>query len=215
MIGARGRAVFAGALVSVVLSAAGCRSDLDTLRRWMTGSFASTQQHLADPEHYHDIRLHMVPIWTERPAGPWLYVEQAAAHSVERPYRQRVYQLRANGDGTLASVVYELPGEPLRFAGAWQAPERLDALAPDDLLLREGCSITLRRAPGMFVGATSGKGCSSSLAGAAYTTSEVEIWPDRLISWDRGFDENDEQVWGAAQGGYVFIKTDAAGGTRR
>ena len=27
-----------------------------------------------------------------------------------------------------------------------------------------------------------------------------------LISWNRGFDENNKLVWGAEKGGYVFMK---------
>ncbi len=186
---------------------AGCQSDLRVLEGYMTGSFSSAEQHLADPENFHDIRLHMVPIWSQRADGPWLYVEQAAAQRPQRPYRQRVYHLRANPDRTLESVIYELPGDPLRFAGAWKEPAMLDELSPNALVLRDGCSITLRKAENeTFVGSTAGEGCSSSLRGASYATSEVVIEADRLMSWDRGFDSEDQQVWGATKGGYVFTK---------
>ena len=188
----------------------GCQSDLRVLQSYMTGSFSSAEQHLSDPDNYHDIRLHMVPIWEHRADGPWLYVEQAAAQSPERPYRQRVYHLVANPDKTLESAVYELPGDPLRFAEAWRKPERLDELSPSDLVMREGCSITLRKAENKtFVGSTTGKGCSSTLRGANYATSEVVIEPNRLMSWDRGYDAEDRQVWGATKAGYVFVKTAA------
>ena len=186
----------------------GCHSDLRVLQSYMTGSFSSAEQHLSDPDNYHDIRLQMAPIWKHRSDGPWLYVEQAAAQSLERPYRQRVYHLLAKPDKTLESVVYELPGDPLRYAGAWRKPERLDELLPSDLLLRDGCSITLRKMENStFVGSTTGEGCNSSLHGASYATSEVVVEAGRLVSWDRGFDAEDRQVWGATEGGYVFIKT--------
>jgi hypothetical protein len=77
--------------------------------------------------------------------------------------------------------------------------------APDSLLLREGCTVALERAPdGAFVGGTVGTGCRSSLRGAAYATSEVRIDPDGIESWDRGFDPHGNQVWGATAGPYVF-----------
>ena len=50
------------------------------------------------------------------------------------------------------------------------------------------------------------KSCPSILYGANYTTSEVEIFNDKIISWDRGFDINNNQVWGATNGGYIFNK---------
>jgi hypothetical protein len=29
-----------------------------------------------------------------------------------------------------------------------------------------------------------------------------------IISWDRGFDKDDNQVWGAINGGYIFDKIE-------
>ncbi|MDW8262882.1 MAG: chromophore lyase CpcT/CpeT [Phycisphaerales bacterium] len=201
-------------LLSLVGSPAGAEEppDLSTLLQWMSGSFSSEQQHHDDPENFLDIRLRMIPIWQHRADGCWLYVEQARAEAQDRPYRQRVYQLLQHLNGELESRVYELPGEGprdvLRFAGAWRDPQKLDGLTPDQLKLREGCSILLTRtADGHFEGGTRGKGCASSLQGAVYTTSEVRIYADRLITWDRGWDENDRQVWGARKGGYVFVRT--------
>lgn len=181
--------------------------DLHTLTQWMTGSFSSAEQALTDPDNYFDIRLKMMPIWRERADGPWLYVEQAAAGKLDKPYRQRVYHLVAREDGAIESVVYTLPGEPLRFAGAWRNPARFDAFSPRDLERREGCKLVLRRqADGRFVGSTLGRKCASDLRGASYATSEAIITPTMLISWDRGFDAEGRQVWGVTEGGYMFKK---------
>ena len=55
-----------------------------------------------------------------------------------------------------------------------------------------------------FTGSTQGKSCNSELRGATYATSEVIIGNGFIESWDRGFNEKDEQVWGAEKGGYIF-----------
>ena len=60
--------------------------------------------------------------------------------------------------------------------------------------------------PDRFEGATSGNGCISTLRGAAYATSEITLEHDLLVSWDRGWDEHHEQVWGATAGGYEFAR---------
>ena len=73
---------------------------------------------------------------------------------------------------------------------------------------RECCSIWRERAGDAWVGATCGEGCSSSLAGASYATSEVTVTDEVLTSWDRGFDAAGEQVWGAEAGPYRFVKRD-------
>jgi hypothetical protein len=179
--------------------------ELARLMTWMTGSFSSQAQAKADSSYF-DIRLEMARIWTDRTDGYWLYVEQAAADYLDKPYRQRVYHVHRIDDTTLASDVYTFE-EPLRFAGAWKDSHPLAALTPDSLSAREGCAILLY-ADGdtAFVGSTVDKNCSSDLRGASYATSEVRITADYLYSWDRGFDSNDNQVWGAESGGYHFDK---------
>lgn len=178
--------------------------DLTLLATWMTGSFSSAEQAAADT-NYFDIRLRMARMWEGRDDGVWLYVEQASAVRLERPYRQRVYRLTASGE-TLRSEVFLLP-DPLRFAGAWRNVAVLDGLTPDSLIAREGCSILLKRTgPRSFAGSTAGNGCPSELRGARYATSAVTISDTGMMSWDRGFDADGKQVWGAETGGYMFRK---------
>lgn len=181
--------------------------DLENLTEWMTGSFSSQAQAKAEPENFYDIRLVMQPIWLNRADGPWFYVEQTAAESPDRPYRQRVYKLARVDDHTLRSEVFALPGDPLAHAGAWREPNPLHDLDPKTLVPRRGCSILLRKInTETLAGGTQGKGCSSSLRGATYATSDVVVTPTQLLSWDRGFDDGDMQVWGAEAGPYVFVK---------
>ncbi|UCD76466.1 MAG: chromophore lyase CpcT/CpeT [Phycisphaerales bacterium] len=180
---------------------------LAQLAEWMTGTFSSAAQSDADPENYFDIRLVMIPIWPHRTDGWWLYVEQAAAESADRPYRQRVYRLTQEDAGTFRSDVYALPGNPLLYAACWRNTTPLSDVDLSDLTLRDGCSIVLlKTGPERFAGGTVGEGCESSLRGAAYATSDVIITPTRIVSWDQGWDENGNQVWGATEGGYIFEK---------
>lgn len=191
---------------------------VESLAALMTGTFDSSQQHEADPDNFFNIRLVMTPVWEgERfdayPDSTWLYVEQAAASALDRPYRQRVYRLTRGGsaqDPTYISSVYTLPDDaqhtPLDFAACWNDAEPLGGITPDDLVLREGCAITLRRVGDTFVGSTDGTGCSSSLGDAAYATSEVEIVAGFLTSWDRGWTAEGEHAWGSTEGPYEFVK---------
>lgn len=176
----------------------------DHLASWMQGSFSSADQAASD-EDFFDIRLEMVEIWQGRNDGPWLYIEQAAASRLDQPYRQRVYRLVAKEDGAIGSIVYEMP-EPLRFVGAYRSDEPLAELSPSDLTEREGCTVFMRwiEDEGLYRGATVEDHCKSSLRGASYATSEVEVWPDRLETWDRGWSADGEYVWGAEKAGYVF-----------
>jgi hypothetical protein len=185
------------------------QNQIDVLVDYMTGSFSSEEQAKNDSDYF-NIELEMVQIWKDRTDGPWIYVEQAVAESKDKPYRQRVYQLKERSDGKIESVVYTIP-DPLRFAGDYKNNFPLFRLAADSLTHKGGCEVVLYRVDagyfeGSTVGSTVDKNCPSDLRGASYATSEVMIDKDKLISWDRGFDENGNQVWGATKGGYIFKK---------
>lgn len=182
------------------------KKDLRRLAEWMCGSYDSAEQSAADPENFKDIRLRMTRIWPERTDGYWLYVEQALAAKQEQPYRQRVYHLTLEPNGSLASRVFEMEN-PLQFAGAWKKDAPLASLSPEKLKERPGCAIFLKVQPdGAFAGSTRGHECLSEHKGAQWATSDVRITPDTLTSWDRGYDKDGKQVWGAEKGGYVFKK---------
>ena len=169
---------------------------------WMSGSFSSEEQSILDT-NYFNIHLHMVPIWTEKNDAAYLYVEQAASWTPDKPYRQRVYRVSPSGSNTFSSEVFTIP-KPSRFAGRWNEKDPLQDLTLDSLLKKSGCTITLKKQENAFIGSTTEKGCSNNLRGAAYATSEVYIDENTLRSWDRGFNQNDEQVWGAEDGPYIF-----------
>lgn len=179
---------------------------VEELAQWMEGSFDSAAQAARDPR-YLDVRLSLTRIFPERDDGPWLYVEQAVAGSLDRPYRQRVYRLVALDDGRVESQVYTLPGDPLAYAGAGRDPTKLATLDPATLVAREGCAIELEHVDAStWRGSTRGQGCASNLSNASYATSEVVVTSALLKSWDRGFDAEGRQVWGATAGPYEFVK---------
>lgn len=179
------------------------QSDLKMLAGMMTGHFSSEAQSKADTNFLH-ISLIMELVWTERTDGYWLYVEQALASRMNLPYRQRMYHLQIIDEKTIASKVYELPN-PEKFIGAWKDKSKLQGLTVENLIDRQGCSIFLQKTGRKkFAGSTPGNECLSSLRGATYATSEVVITPKKLLSWDRGWNEKGEQVWGSEAGAYVF-----------
>lgn len=191
------------------------KPDLAELEGMMVGRFSSTAQAAADKE-FRDISLHMARIWPDKSSAAvkWLYVEQAVSTMLDKPYRQRVYKLTVAADGkSIRSDVYTLPAPPTQWVGGGRNPEMFDRLSEKDLTLREGCSITLERkvleGQVAYIGKTSGTGCGSDLQGASYATSEANITSAGLKTWDRGFDAQGNQVWGATKGGYMF---DRVGG---
>ncbi|MBL7827776.1 MAG: chromophore lyase CpcT/CpeT [Saprospiraceae bacterium] len=179
--------------------------ELKLLVKWMTGDFSSKAQSVRDSDFF-DIRLHIRPIWKSDKSNHWLYVEQATAAAENKPYRQRIYKVEKDGDQGYKSIVYTLP-EPEKWVGSYKNPAVFNTLKPKDLTLRDGCTVYLQRTKeGTFTGATKGQGCESTIRGAKYAGSKVTITAKMLSSWDQGFNEKGEQVWGATKGGYEFVK---------
>ena len=179
-------------------------SDLQQLADWMTGEFDSSEQADKDSSYY-NISLKMTRIWPEKTNGIYLYVEQALASTPKEPYRQRVYFVTQIDDLNYTSDVYTFKNAE-KFIGAWKTPESFADVTVFDLKYKEGCTVFMDYDGFQYSGRTKTGSCKSDLRGASYATSEVIILPSKLSSWDRGYDENDEQVWGAEKGPYVFKK---------
>jgi hypothetical protein len=183
------------------------KGDISTLADMMTGTFSSQNQAEMDSAFY-SINLVMYPIWETSKKVKWLYVEQAVSSALDKPYRQRVYRLTKVKKGVFESKVYEL-ANPSAFVQSWKTPGLFETISPNSLVERAGCSVFLKKeSVDCYSGSTDGKNCLSSLRGAAYATSKVEVCPGAITSWDQGWDASDEQVWGADKAGYIFLRVE-------
>lgn len=178
--------------------------ELNALLSLMTGKFSSELQAQSDTAYF-NISLVMTPIWNERKDGKWLYVEQALASKLDKPYRQRVYHLRHPSATVFTSDIYTLK-DALSFAGLSNDPEKRKKLTFDQIELKDGCTVTLNKKEDTYTGGTDGDKCPSDLRGAKYATTKIVLRKGQLESWDQGFDADGKQVWGATKGGYIFIK---------
>jgi CpeT protein len=181
------------------------KKDLKRVYKMMKGSFNSSIQAAADT-NYFNISLKMTPVWKKRKDGYWLYVEQAMTTALDNPYRQRIYHLYKQDNKTIVSKVYEVK-DVKKYTGSWKNEVLLNSMSDSLLIDRQGCSIFLHKTvEGTFSGSTPGKECLSTMRGATYATSEVTIYKDKIISWDRGWSIDDKYLWGAEFGGYHFVK---------
>ncbi len=199
-------------LIFLVLILFGCGSqknltsldpEVNALKNLMTGSFDSSSQANSDTSYF-DISLHMYPIW-QKTGEAYIYVEQAVSAQQNKPYRQRIYKLSKEGTQFI-SKVYTLQNEE-DFIGKWRTPDFFDKYKPEELLIeREGCAVYLRKFGDSYIGKTQNTDCRSNLRGASYATSVVTVKSGQIESWDRGFDSQNKQVWGATNGAYIFNK---------
>lgn len=181
------------------------KANLKKLSKYMIGSYNSAKQAAKDTAYF-DISLEMCRVWEGEEGSIWLYVEQAVTANKNKPYRQRVYQLKKVDEFTLSSTIYSLPNAE-KAIGAYNTEKPLSYWKPSDLTLLKGCTIYLKYKEGLFIGETKEGACENTWGEAAYATSIVRIGKKSLLSWDRGWNEKKEQVWGAKKGGYLFDKT--------
>ncbi len=178
--------------------------ELEQFTSLMVGTFTSELQAKTDT-NYFNISLVMTPVWTNRTDGKWLYVEQAVASKLDKPYRQRVYHLQHPSKEVFTSDIYTIK-EAMSFAGLQNDAAKRDKLTFEAIELKDGCTVTLLKKNNVYEGGTNADHCPSDLRGAKYATTKILLKKGELHSWDQGFDANGKQVWGATNGGYVFVK---------
>lgn len=176
----------------------------DVLYRYLQGSFDSVDQAAQDPANYYEISLEMCVVSEPSLGERVLYVEQAVMSTPDDPYRQRLYAVERVDETTAVSRVYEYR-YPHVLVGLCDDPESAD-LNSNYIEEREGCGVVMTWDGERLSGGTEGQGCTSDLGGAAYASSEVSLDAEVLTSWDRGFDTEGQQVWGATAGPYVFVR---------
>lgn len=178
--------------------------ELEQLVAMMTGSYSSEQQAKLDT-NFREHMLHIYPIWPDK-EGKWMYAEFADTENQEEPYKQHIYKISRDKDSILKKNIFTIPNANI-WVCKWQNPKFFDRLLPESITLKEGCThIFHKTEEASFKGKTNEKNCPSSLKGAAYTISEIEISEKKIISWERGFNDQDSLVWGSKQIGYEFDK---------
>ena len=186
-------------------AAAAADANADRLLSYLEGTFDSADQAEANPDYF---AVSLVSCVVDAPelGARALYVEQALMSSPDAPYRQRIYTIEAADAVRASTRIYAIVGEE-DAVGICAGPRA--TVRARDVTLREGCGVDVVWDGARYTGGTQGEACASSLRGAAYATSEVELSDDELDSWDRGYNAQGEQVWGATAEPYVFVRRSA------
>lgn len=178
-------------------------SEAEELHGFFQGTFTSKEQAQQDSTYY-DITINIVPVWEES-GDYWLYAEQALSNSIENPYTQKIYRINKDDKEGLIMESFEIEN-PQEYHGGWKIPEKFNSLSPEDLNPMPGCTIYFRKEEGKFLGETRGKNCISISTSSHYSTVQLIISEDKLISWGRGYNRKDQQVWGKHEEGYHLKK---------
>lgn len=137
------------------------------------------------------------------PATIYLYQEQALTRSLEKPYRQRFLRIAPNSASqSIQSLTFEL-SSPETWAGLCRRSES-ERVIPSEELGKPICSLFLRHTDEGYIGRTPVDGCPTDARGAVRITNLVILHEAGMDTWDRGFNQHGQQVWGATTEPYRF-----------
>ncbi len=131
----------------------------------------------------------------------YLYQEQAITSRMKQPYRQRILEISARPlSQTVRSRTFKLVDQT-QWVNFCDRPRQLiqrSDLAP------AVCSVFLKARNEEFTGVTEATGCPAQVRGAVLIRNRIRLYPGGMETWDRGYDAQGQQVWGAGNAPYQF-----------
>lgn len=177
--------------------------NVDAVVEYLTRTMDTTAQAERNPR-YVGVQMTTCPIQITGLAaeeGVYLYQEQALSDSLASPYRQRFLHIVLNDGATRIESRTFKPSIPENWTGLCQQAEPVvDAIELGNWV----CTIGLRPSSLGYVGSTPEEGCPVNLRGAVRLTNTIVLHQDGMDTWDRGFDVNGIQVWGARAEPYQY-----------
>lgn len=179
----------------------------------LAGDKYSREQASRDPTNYFNLRMHACPVSEMVDGTRVLYVEQAFWRTPEKPFRQRFSMVKPcpkemKCDVELSSYAIRDVEEYKNFCDRpkSQRPQEEEVIAD---IAEHLTTIHLSRCERgkrcLYEGSTPEDGFPNSWNGAVYSTSQLAIHKNGEVhTWDRGYDEDGNQVWGVKEGPYEF-----------
>lgn len=132
----------------------------------------------------------------------YLYQEQAITSQMGKPYRQRILEISARPLSQIVrSRTFRLV-DPNQWVNFCDRPRQL--MQRRDLAPAAVCSVFLKARNEEFTGVTEASGCPAQVRGAVLIRNRVRLYPGGMETWDRGYDAQGKQVWGAGNVPYQF-----------
>ncbi|GKV17444.1 hypothetical protein SLEP1_g27954 [Rubroshorea leprosula] len=187
--------------------------------RSLSGEKLSREQASRDPDHYFNIGMLTCPAAEMVDGSKVLYLEQAFWRTPQKPFRQRFYMVKPCPKDLKCDV--EVSTYAIRDAEEYKnfcdRPKDQRPL-PEEVIgdiAEHLATIHLKRCERgkrcLYEGSTPPGGFPNSWNGATYCTSELAILKNNEIhTWDRGYDDDGNQVWGVKEGPYEFKPAPAS-----
>ncbi|GMH16702.1 hypothetical protein Nepgr_018543 [Nepenthes gracilis] len=179
----------------------------------LCGEKNSREQASRDPENYFNLRMMTCPATEMVDGSKVLYFEQAFWRTPQKPFRQRFYTVKPclkemRCDVELSTHAIRDMEEYKNYCDRSKDQRPLPEEVIGDIaehLTTIHLSRCERGKRCLYEGATPPGGFPNFWNGATYCTSELSILKNNEIhTWDRGYDDDGNQVWGVKVGPYEF-----------
>ncbi|KAL6584998.1 hypothetical protein OROMI_004287 [Orobanche minor] len=179
----------------------------------LAGEKFSRDQASRDPDNYFNLRWIACPAAEMVDGSRVLYFEQAFWRTPSRPFRQRFFMVKPclkemKCDVELSTYAIRDSEEYRNFCDRSkdQRPQPEEVIGD---IAEHLTNIYLKRCDRgkrcLYEGSTPPHGFPNTWNGASYCTLELTVLKNSEIhTWDRGYDENGNQVWGGKDGPYEF-----------
>ncbi|XP_057970313.1 chromophore lyase CRL, chloroplastic [Malania oleifera] len=181
--------------------------------RSLSGEKFSRDQASRDPDNYFNLRMLTCPAAEMVDRSKVLYFEQAFWRTPQKPFRQRFFMVKPcpnemKCDVELSSYAIRDVEEYKNFCDRGKDQRPLPEEVIGDIA-EHLTTIYLKRCERgkncLYEGSTPPGGFPNSWNGASYCTSELAVLRNNEIhTWDRGYDDDGNQVWGVTKGPYAF-----------
>ncbi|XP_039823765.1 chromophore lyase CRL, chloroplastic-like isoform X1 [Panicum virgatum] len=180
----------------------------------LSGEKFSREQARKDPDNYFNLRMLTCPATEMVDGSRVLYFEQAFWRTPEKPFRQRFYMVKPCPKEMKCDV--ELSSYAIRDAEEYknfcdrpkdQRPQPEEVIADiAERLTTIHLSQCGRGKRCLYEGSTPPEGFPNNWqSGASYCTSDLSIHKNGEVHiWDKGFNDEGNQVWGTKAGPYEF-----------
>lgn len=179
----------------------------------LCGEKFSREQAARDPDNYFNLRFVTCPAVEMVDGSKVLYYEQAFWRTPQKPFRQRFYMVKPcpkdlKCDVEVSTYAIRDMEEYKNFCDRTKDQKPLPEEVIGDIAERL-TTIHLKRCDRgkrcLYEGSTPPGGYPNSWNGATYCTSELAILKNNeMHAWDRGYDDDGNQVWGVKEGPYEF-----------
>ncbi|MFT3933435.1 MAG: CpcT/CpeT family chromophore lyase [Chitinophagaceae bacterium] len=174
-------------------------ADIRQLKAFSTGVFSNEAQAKADAK-FLLTELKVQPIWQKRKDGVWLFAERKdTAHTYQ------VWHFYLQDANTLLMQISDFK-DTSKAAQLSLDIKKETNLVLNNLLVRHGCELYVKKNKTSYEGTSSGKECFANTPGTEYVTLSA-VFAKGTLSWQQiSYDKEDKELSSTANGNYLFIK---------